>query len=496
MKLPKAPESFAGTRLLAVALSALTTFAGAAACVAPLGAQENSEAPDPPPQLGVWRASVAGFEVTESVLPDVPIAASSWPGGGLAVLTRPAVDDEDPEAPDPDELPRALHRVRGVAADLEPVVRDLPAGTRDVHRAGETLWLGGDSGLYRLDADGVPSIVKEGPGVDLRAMARSGLFADGELWLPEVGRLLHVRPNDPADGDGWQLLDEASLPVRATRQRRRLTLRSNHVTRLSDGTLIVGPEPAGKTRIQHLMLGDGEPVEAWSRLPRPEDVERSWYALLNGEPVFIAATTEADRLGVFEKLELRLFRLKADRTRAGRTPVLAVGSETLHWNDFEPKILDWNGDGKDDLALVQPDGMGPGNLVVELYLGRLARFEPKAKSTKFDAESATWNLGPDFDGDGIPDIAVGTGSLSIHRGVEHRRKVLEKDPWKSLTRSAFKKAREEIATVEEDQPTTDDRPSFRGRIRVEDFTGDGQADIAVVRRSLGRSVVRIVQPTP
>ncbi|MEO1083903.1 MAG: hypothetical protein AAFY88_06650, partial [Acidobacteriota bacterium] len=330
--------------------TSMATALAVALALGVLGPRDALADEEPPPQVGVWRATVDGLPLIEAVIPDVPLAAAAWPGGGMAVLSRPAVDPNDDDAPDPDELPRLLYRVRGDAADVEPVLRDLPADLDAIHRDGSTLWLGGDGALYRLGDGGLELVagspddgdsgddLSSVPSVDLPALVRGNLLADGGLWAPDVGRLVQL------DADG-SAVGEQKLPVSADRSRRRLTLRSPPVTRLDDGTLIAGPRAFSKTRIQHLILGDGEPVEAWSRLPRPEDIERHWYDRLNGEPVFIAATTQADRLGIFEKLELRLFRLKADRTRAGRSPVIAVPSETVRWYQFEPRLLDWNDDG-------------------------------------------------------------------------------------------------------------------------------------------------------
>ena len=472
-------------RRAALSLSLLAIVVPASA-----GADE-AEAPDPPPGLGVWQAETAGLRVIETVLPGLPLAASAFPSGGLAVLAIEEIDGptdrEALEAMPLDERKRVLFRVRGEASDLEPILRDLPAEIDSLLMSGDDLWLGGDGELFRLEEDGELRRVIEQPGADLAAMARGGLVEDGRLLVPDVGALRHF------DRDG-QLLGETPLPTTADRRRRRLVLRSPNVTRLADGTLIAGPDVADTTRARHLILGeDGEVTEAWTRLGRPEDIEQHWYTLKDGEPVFVAATTEAGRMGVFEKLELRVFRLKADRTRAGRTTLFTTDSETIHWYEFEPVFLDWDNDGRQDLLLVQPDGMSPGDLVVELFKARAGRFDPKPRRSKLDAESATWHLGEDFDGDGLPDLAVGTGSLSIYRGTLHRRRVIEKEPWRQLRRDALRSAKAAVTTAPEAIPTTDDRPSFRGKVRVLDFTGDGRSDIAVVRRYEGRTVVRLVE---
>lgn len=464
-----------------LSLPALSLLVLAVAAV-PVRAQEPPES-DPPPGLGVWQAATGGLRVVETVLPGEPIAAAAFPSGGLAVMVLEEAADDEPE----DERPRVLFRVSGEASDLDPLARDLPADLESLHAAGDDLWLGGEGKLYRLGGAGVLERVVDQPGADLAAMRRGGLFAEGELWVPDVGVLRRFS----RDGE---LLGERPLPVTADRRRRRLVLRSPNVTRLEDGTLIAGPDVADSTRARHLLLRpDGTVLEAWTRLGRPEDIEQHAYLLKDGEPVFVAGTTQADRMGVFEKLELRIFRLKADRTRAGRTALFATDSETIHWYRFEPLLLDWDSDGRQDLLLVQPDGMAPGDLVVELFAARAGRFDPKPRRSKIDAESATWKLGEDFDRDGLPDLVVGTGALSIYRGVDHRRRVIEKEPWRRLRRDALRQAKTTVATVDEADETIDDRPSFRGRVRLGDFTGDGRSDIAVVRRFEGRTVVRLVE---
>lgn len=446
------------------------------------GADEDE--PRHPPGAGVWKAELAGLRVSEIVLPESPLAAAPWPGGGLAVLAH-EVDLEDSAAAE--ETPRVLYRLRGLAEDLVPVARDLPADLDAVAKVGDGLWLGGEGVIWELEGRELRPVLEQ-PGLDLGALEEAGLLGDGELWVPDVGVLRHWRSGDTLSPAG-----EVVLPVEAERRRRRLLVRSPAVARTPAGHLVAGPVVAGNTRVRHLLLGDAEPIEAWSRFPGPEDVDAFWYADLGGEPVFLASTTEADRLGVFEKSKLRLFRLTADRTRAGRRPLLAVDSKTKNWYRFEPLLIDADRDGIQDLVLIQPQGMAPGDLVVDIYKGHKGRFDSRPRSTDLDAESARWHFGSDLDGDGTPDLVVGTGALEIYRGLaDHRRRAVDKEPWRRLDRAALRSARQEVAKGAETFPASDDRPSFRGRQRVLDLDGDGRLDLAVVRPYRGRTVVRLV----
>lgn len=460
-------------------------------------AESGTKEKDPPPGVGVWTATVGGLRVIEVVLPESPLAAAPWPGegGGLAVLTRPVGEEgEDPYREDldgEDKAPRALYRVRGSAEDLVPVARDLPPGLDALERVGDRLWLGEEGKIWCLEEAGLVAVL-ELPGLDLAALERSGLIDERSLWVPDVGSLRHYRLGD-RPGDHPELVGEQVLPVSAERRRRHLLLRSPSVTRLPGGQLIAGPEAAGTTRVRHHWLGEGESPEAWSRLPGPEEIEAFWYAEHGGKPVFLAATTEADRLGIFEKLKLRIFPLGADRTRAGRSPLLAIESETKNWYRFEPLLLDADRDGASDLVLIQPQGMGPGDLVIDIYKGLGSRFSTQPRRTKLDAESARWFFGEDLDGDGAPDLVVGTDELSIYRGLaDHRRRAVDKDPWRRLDRTSLRAARKEVALGVEVGPSSEDRPSFRGRQRVADVDADGRPDLAVVRPFRGRTVVRLV----
>lgn len=441
-----------------------------------------------PPAVGVWKAELTGLRVSEIVLPESPLAAAPWPGGGLAVLAH-EIDPEDSEVGK--TSPRVLYRLRGLAEDLVPVARDLPADLDSVAGVGDELWLGGEGVIWRLRGEKLQPLLEQ-PGLDLTALERAGLLGEGELWAPDVGALRHFRGRDALIPAG-----ETKLPVEAAHRRRRLLVRSPPVSRTPGGHLVAGPLASGNTRVRHLLLGDGEPTESWSRLPGPEDIDAFWYADLEGQPVFLAATTEADRLGVFEKSKLRIFRLTADRTRAGRGPLLAIESETKSWYRFEPLLLDADRDGAQDLVLIQPQGMAPGDLVVEIYKGNKGRFDTRPRRTELDAESARWHFGDDLDGDGAPDLVVGTGVLEIYRGLaDHRRRAVDKDPWRRLDRPSLRVARREVARAEETGPVSDDRPTFRGRQRVHDLDGDGRLDLAVVRPYRGHTVVRLVKVEP
>ncbi|MEM6796991.1 MAG: VCBS repeat-containing protein, partial [Acidobacteriota bacterium] len=462
---PRARRPFSG-RFSAALLLGCSAFAIA---FAPPSAAQESQDPPPPP-LGVWRASVGGLEVRETVLPHPFLGAAAWPGGGLAVLVggedpgeEPQVEisvgagdsPPPPEAPDlassgspasGEGAPRQLFRVRGERGDLSPVLESLPERVDAILEVGGRLWLGSEEALYRVveGAGGARlETVIERPGLGLAALGRGDLLSADSLWLPRVGALEHYRLAVSAGGAlTAERLESHELPVLARRFRRSLTLRSRPVFRLPSGTLVAGPEKVGPARVRHIFFPAQEPSaegsESWSRFPGPEDVDRAWYLEIDGQPAFLAATTRADRLGVFEKLKLRIFRLRADRTRAGREPMFALETRTRNWYGVEPRILDWDRDGKDDLALIQPAGLRNKSLVVDVYRGRANRFNPKPLRSSVDAESARWHFGDDLDGDSVPDLIVGTNTLEIYRGDPNsRRRVLEKKPWRTLSASAF-----------------------------------------------------------
>ncbi|MCG8458749.1 MAG: VCBS repeat-containing protein, partial [Holophagales bacterium] len=430
--------------------------------------------------------------VTETVLPGLALDVAPWPaeeGGGLAVLLvpQPAGSSDHSWLEDLDSLPRALYRLRGTAGDLAPVASELPPDIEHLALAPDRrqLWLGEEGRLYRLGGEAATpetaapelELLLELPGFDLGAIEEAGLLgvdADGRAWLatPTVGRLRlfrlgnsnrlggrdHLAAGERPDDSGLELRREVSLPVTVSRRSRGLVLRSLGVSAVDRSgerpVFVAGPGRETDHRSRHLLIDpertpatdtgavapaeaapDGEVtedspwIETWTRTDGPEDLDSTTYVMLDGRPVLVAATTRADKLGIFEKYKLRAFRLKADRTRAGKRPFLAVETGTRNWYHVEPVVLDYDGDGRDDLAVVQPEGLGAGKTLVELYLGRAGGFERKPKRTKLDIEAAAWHFGEDLDGDGTADLLLISGRLEVFRGRrDHRRKLREESP--------------------------------------------------------------------
>ena len=57
-------------------------------------------------------------------------------------------------------------------------------------------------------------------------------------------------------------------------------------------------------------------------LPAAEVVQWHRYMMLNDAPVLVLTVNSADKMGIFERQRLRVFDLRADRTRAGAGPLL------------------------------------------------------------------------------------------------------------------------------------------------------------------------------
>src|SRR4029077_1692238 len=108
---------------------------------------------------------------------------------------------------------------------------------------------------------------------------------------------------------------------------------------------VVGPEENGKLRLRTLLLDSGgSPAEPWPRLPGPENVDSFRYAALDGRPVLLVFTSDAEKLGIFAKQRLRLFPLSADRSRSGQPPALAFETETHRWFPVDTVLRDLDRD--------------------------------------------------------------------------------------------------------------------------------------------------------
>ncbi len=484
------------------AISLTTTL-----CALPAWAKDDVPKPEPPPVEMILQ-ELPWATVTQVVLPGRALHVTPWPAGadqpeggqngaGLAVL----LSDETAL-----KGPRLLYRLHGRETDLAPVFAGLPKKANRLHARGAELWISEAGKIHRYSNTGRLETVLEAEGLSLGTLASRGLVTDELLIFPEVGRLRQY------SGTPLTLTRDISLPVQARRKSRRLELWSPAVRRVPGDELLFATDPQAtdKFRLRTLLIdpnqtasesatADGETEdpwqESWSRFDAPEDVNHFRYTRIDGQLALIVATTRGDKLGIFEKLKVRVFLLQPDRTRAGRRPVASFETVTRNWYAVKPRILDLTGDGKDDLLLIQPDGLGAGKLKVELYPGRGGgRFETRSKVTKFEAEAANWDMTSDFTGDGVPDLlVVADETLRIHPALpKHKRQVVAKEPWQSLALTEWDSGSVEISINVSSDGSSGETHGLATRPRLMNLDGDPEPEIVLVGRAEGRAVIRIV----
>jgi hypothetical protein len=254
--------------------------------------------------------------------------------------------------------------------------------------------------------------------------------------------------------------------------------------------LAAGPEPVGKRRLKSLVLGQGEPVEAWSLLPADEQLLPDWvYLDVGGRPALAVATLE--KLGIFAKKRLRLFFLAADRTRKGHSPVLAFDTACALWQRLDIAAVDANRDGRGDLVLVHPGGLRGKDLEVLVFERLEGRFAPRPRRASVAVEAEDFHFGADVSGDRVPDlVAVANGKLLAWEGETQGRAVAAR-PFLSVAVPALKQ-QDGPRDDDFDAAVPDERP-----LAVFDLDGDGRAE-AVVRGELkdGKSTLMVLRFRP
>ncbi|HVR95187.1 MAG TPA: VCBS repeat-containing protein [Thermoanaerobaculia bacterium] len=411
-------------------------------------------APQPPRPAGLTSGGTGGARWLDAVVPGRVLSAALPTGADgrarIALLV----------APDgPTGAPRSLFLFdpQGDGA-LREAIRGLPA-------AADTL------DVVDLDGDGSQELLLGEPGklhslgpVERLALSPRPLLSDPALdpavsqparWPPvgrrdggqlEVVDVGHVRVYTRDGAGALALAAEHELPVRARRDAAGLLLSTPRVTVLprpgGPSLYVAGPEAHGKTRLRTVLIDPAAPessrrIEAWAQLPGPEEVIASWYVLLDGRPFLVVTTAGSEKVGLFEKQRLRVFPLAADRSRAGRRPVLAFETESRRWNAVAPAVLDIDRDGREDLVVVQPEGLAGKTLVAQAWLGRGdGGFQPGGRRTALDIEAGAWSYGRDLTGDGIADlVAMSEDRLLTFAGMTDPKgkNVLERKPWKTVT---------------------------------------------------------------
>lgn len=448
----------------------------------------------PPPAVGVKIVS----NRTDAVLPGHLLAIATAKGADghrrIVVLTTP----DDPKAATAPEGPRSLYLIDpGQAGAPRRLLEGLPAKSNaleamDLNGDGADEVLLGEPGkLWTLgspDAPDAPSLLLEAPGLELRS--------DG-VQAVDTGRLRTWKL------DGGRLVPgpEQALPVRADRDGQSLRLWSLPVTAVAH-LQAVGPEENGKTRLRTLLLGpDGQRTETWSQLPGREKVDSSQYVALDGRPALIVNTSDADKVGIFAKQRFRLFLLGTDRTRSGQPPSLAFETATHRWFPVDPVLLDLDKDGRQDLVVFQPEGLGGGDFVIDTFFGQSlpgkGRFERPRRAKLNNLEARSWHYGDDLTGDGIADlVTISKTGLRVFAGTSDPRKdLLDRRPRQTVDLGG---AQEEVsisvgigtggASMESSRSGSLNGP------QIADLNGDGHPEVLLASPNVGgRGRVMVVR---
>jgi hypothetical protein len=365
----------------------------------------------------------------------------------------------------------------------------------DLDGDGDAEVAAGESGrLWSLGPPGAlepPLPVLAGAGVDLAASRRLVHPLLARFPVAEVGRL---RWFAPADGK-LAPAGSAALPVEARRRRGGLELSSPEPALMpgAEGappSWVAGPEAHGDRRLRSVLIDptapDGAAAEAWALLPGAERVASSQYVRIDGRPALVVFTHGADKLRLFDQKRLRVFLLAGDRTRAGSTPALAAETRSHMWQRAEAAVADFDGDGRDDVAVAQVKGMFDGEAIeIDTYRGLGGgRFEPKPRRVRLKVADAGWRWTEDLDGDRLPDlVATSEGRLLIFTGAGRRRgAALAEEPAWQLT---FPAEPEAAAAPARDRGRDEEPEELEeGDVEIEVRAGAGGAEVSARHEGL------------
>lgn len=498
-------------------------------------------------------AAASGFDRSDVHLPGPLLSAVVARGGdgapGLAVLVGPPArgDDDGETSSDEDEdgRPRSLLWIdlrRGDAGEARLLAEGLPPTAHRVTAvrgsgdgaARELLVVADDDGLTVLDLAGSPDSRRLRRS---RAAFRGTLLPANGLEPDPAGVLATARPGTlellATDSEGRLTTAESfELPKRAERRRWGVRIRSPEVHRLreeSAGTSApcwaVGPEAHGTRRLRSLLYcaedatrsaqstqsaPRGEPIEAWSLLPAGDTVSEVLFTRYpvgtSARPLLVVLTRE--KLGPFVEQGLRVFPLEASRNRVGSGPLFTVETDCPLWRSSALGFADADGDGRKDLYLVCEKGMIDQELRIEVYryLGA-GRFEERARDENLDGRRSSWAYGPDWTGDGLPDLlAVREGVLELHPGTGGRRRPVEgRAEWSLDLRTGLDSEGAddrggglEVEVTVDTDPDGDEPATVRlGGPRILDtldLTGDARHEVVIHRRGERGGVITVLTP--
>lgn len=358
-----------------------------------------------------------------------------------------------------------------------------------------------------------PAVLSTDPGVELVVHDRSpwAAVADiGEVVLFDLGPVF--------EGGEPRELSRATTPVEADPRRSALELSSpplSAVVRPGRGpAFAVGPQVLGNLRLRTQFVdetsqpgplravgpedseteaSETEGAEAvpvyWGMLPGVERLERSFFFEHDGRLVLGAVTLRADKQGILERKKLRLFDLERDRTRTGARPFFERLTASRMWQGLQVKLADYDGDGQRDLALLQPEGMGGGKLVLDLFAAEGSGFSERARRYVIKESEAWMSMSTDWTGDDIADVLVRAGNEVRAYSIAGRpaKRPLSKPDW-SL---AFPEAQRPEGLDEDDNPRWRVYSSAGALVLSTQYRGelDGDSDGEVVEGPVALRVV-------
>jgi hypothetical protein len=321
-----------------------------------------------------------------------------------------------------DKAPRRLVELRlaadgaklaTVAADLPPTVdavMSVPGATmvllRDVApEGGRLLAIDPAQPASRHAVAGIAGL--------LLGVGERGEVAPPPPWLA-VGRAGEAR-RLLLEGDTLRAGEPHGLPVTASLERWGLRLESP-AARFAGPWLAIGPQQEGVVLRSVLIASGGERREHTSALPEPERVADSAVVTLDGRPTLVVGTFRG--LGVMSRKRLRVFALAGEPGAPPRRPLLARELSARAWQEIVVRAGDFDGDGKDDLAVAAAEGLGGGEVTVTVFRGMGGgRLRAEPVQARVEVKDVAWRYGADVDGDRRPDlVTLGGGKLQVFSG--------------------------------------------------------------------------------